>query len=42
VPIPQPFPFTAVVQANDGSLVLSGARGVTRVVLSAHQKEMAR
>jgi photosystem II stability/assembly factor-like uncharacterized protein len=30
-PLPMPFSFTGVTQAEDGSLVLSGIRGTTRI-----------
>lgn len=29
--VPQPFPFSGIAQASDGALLLSGARGVTRL-----------
>lgn len=34
VPISQSSPFTGVVQSGDGSLFLSGVRGVTRIALN--------
>ena len=33
VPVPNPSPFTGVVQGGDGDLVLSGMRGITRLRL---------
>ena len=37
-PVPQAAPYTGVVQTSDGSLVLSGVRGMTRVAFDGSAK----